>query len=90
MAVTYLDNGFAVIPLGVLAHDILRPSEADAPTLFGASPVLNYNSTRYRMRGWSASLGHHVEWTAPFIDSAGAQAPSGAGTLTNIVWLGIV
>lgn len=46
--------------------------------------------TRYRMRGWSASLGQEVEWTAPNVDSLGGQAPSTAGTLTDIVWAGFV
>ena len=88
MAVTYLDNGFSVVPPSV-APDFAAV-QADPPTLFGASPVMNFNSTRYRMRGWSASLGHHVEWYAAFIDGLGVNASPGAGALTNIVWLGIV
>jgi hypothetical protein len=43
--------------------------------------------TVYRMRGWSASLGKFVEWTAPNIDASASYAPVGSGTIVDIVWL---
>jgi hypothetical protein len=56
--------------------------------LFSIVPGLaGYRTKHYRLRGWSASLGSYVEWTAGSIDATASEYVGAGKPITNVVLL---
>ena len=72
--------------LGSTPSGIGSPSDGFVAGQFGGAGG-GVTTQKFTMRAWSASLSEYVTWVATILDTAGSQAPAGAGVLTDIVWL---
>ena len=86
MAEQRIDGTLAAGAPTIALGNLSRPSDDRIGATWSAAGSI----TRYRMRGWSASLSTFVEWIASNVDAGALQAPSGAGTITDVVWMGLV